>query len=68
MIKQYIPNIKQLLATPKKIVIVPHKNPDGDAIGSTLGLFHYLKKYNHNVSVITPNDYPNFLKWIPGES
>ncbi|MEW4924957.1 bifunctional oligoribonuclease/PAP phosphatase NrnA [Algibacter sp. 2305UL17-15] len=59
--------IKQLLSTPKNIVIVPHKNPDGDAIGSTLGLYHYLKKLNHNARVITPNDYPDFLKWPPGE-
>ncbi len=59
--------IKQLLETPKRIVIVPHKNPDGDAIGSTLGLYHYLKAKNHNVVVIAPNDYPNFLKWIPAE-
>ncbi|GGK33095.1 exopolyphosphatase [Yeosuana aromativorans] len=68
MTQQDIKNIKQLLATPKRIVIVPHKNPDGDAIGSTLGLYHYLLKYNHNVTVIAPNDYPGFLKWIPGES
>jgi phosphoesterase RecJ-like protein len=60
-------NIKQLLASKKQIVIVPHKNPDGDAIGSTLGLYHYLLKGNHQVHVISPNDYPNFLKWIPGE-
>lgn len=59
--------IKALLSTPKNIVIVCHKNPDGDAIGSTLGLYHYLKKYNHNTQVITPNDYPGFLKWVPGE-
>ncbi len=59
--------IKALLSTPKHIVIVCHKNPDGDAIGSTLGLYHYLKKYNHNTQVITPNDYPEFLKWAPGE-
>ncbi|MDO7171792.1 DHH family phosphoesterase [Mariniflexile sp. AS56] len=64
---QDITNIKHLLSTPKKIVIVPHKNPDGDAIGSTLGLYHYLIKSNHHVQVITPNDYPSFLKWIPGE-
>lgn len=62
-----ISNIKLLLSNPKKIVIVPHKNPDGDAIGSTLGLYHYLIKGKHNVQVITPNDYPQFLKWIPGE-
>lgn len=64
---QDISNIKQLLSVSKKIVIVPHKNPDGDAIGSTLGLYHYLLKGNHKVTVITPNDYPSFLKWIPGE-
>lgn len=63
-----ISNIKQLLSTSKKIIIVPHKNPDGDAIGSTLGLYHYLLKGNHHVQIITPNDYPSFLKWIPGEN
>lgn len=68
MTKQDISDIKQLLSTKKKIVIVPHKNPDGDAIGSTLGLYHYLLKNNQNVCVITPNDYPDFLKWIPGEN
>jgi bifunctional oligoribonuclease and PAP phosphatase NrnA len=62
-----IANIKHLLSTKKKIVIVPHKNPDGDAVGSSLGLYHYLLKGNHSVKVIVPNDYPNFLKWIPGE-
>ncbi len=67
MNKQSISSVKKLLATPKKIVIVPHKNPDGDAIGSTLGLYHYLLKHQHVVNVITPNDYPDFLKWIPGE-
>lgn len=68
MNKQEIKRIKDLLSTPKKIVIVPHKNPDGDAIGSTLGLYHYLIKNNHIAQVIVPNDYPHFLKWIPGES
>ncbi len=63
-----IKEIKQLLETPKQIVIVPHKNPDGDAIGSTLGLFHYLKTKGHDAVVIAPNDYPKFLKWIPGEN
>ena len=67
MTQQDIEHIKQLLVSPKQIVIVPHKNPDGDAMGSTLGLYHYLKKLNHQVTVITPNDYPDFLKWIPGD-
>lgn len=67
MTKQEYTDINQLLATPKKIVIVSHKNPDGDAIGSSLALFHYLTKTNHLVNVILPNDYPDFLKWLPGE-
>ena len=68
MKKEDILELKTLLNSPKNIVIVPHKNPDGDAIGSTLGLMHYLKKHNHNVVVVAPNDYPSFLKWMPGES
>ena len=61
-----IKRTKALLSTPQRIVIVPHKNPDGDAIGSTLGLFHYLKSIGQEVVIIVPNDYPEFLKWIPG--
>ncbi|MUU78172.1 DHH family phosphoesterase [Winogradskyella endarachnes] len=67
MIKTQISEIKTLLSTPKNIVIVPHINPDGDAMGSTLGLYNYLKLYNHNTTVIAPNDYPDFLKWLPGD-
>lgn len=58
---------KALLSVPKPMVIIPHKNPDGDAIGSTLGLWHYLKTKGHLVSVISPNDFPKFLKWMPGQ-
>ena len=58
--------LKKILSTPKKVVIVPHKNPDGDAMGSTLGLCQFLKKLGHTATVIAPNDYPDFLKWIPG--
>lgn len=61
-----IKGIKRLFSEPKKIVIVTHKNPDGDAIGSSLGLCHYLLKNNHKAQVIVPNDYPKFLKWVPG--
>ncbi|WP_159024039.1 bifunctional oligoribonuclease/PAP phosphatase NrnA [Formosa sp. L2A11] len=62
-----ITQIQALLSSPKQIIIVPHKNPDGDAMGSTLALYHYLKMYNHEVLVISPNDYPDFLKWLPGD-
>ena len=54
--------LKELLATPKKIVIIPHKNPDGDAMGSTLALYQYLTKTGHSANVVSPNDYPKFLK------
>ncbi|XLS31004.1 DHH family phosphoesterase [Flavobacteriaceae bacterium M23B6Z8] len=60
--------LKEVIASPRKIVVIPHKNPDGDAIGSTLGLYHYLKNEGHEVTVISPNDYPEFLKWMPGEA
>ncbi|MDY8137673.1 bifunctional oligoribonuclease/PAP phosphatase NrnA [Aquimarina sp. 2201CG5-10] len=64
---QEITEIKKLLASPKSIVIIPHKNPDGDAIGSTLALHHYLSELGHDSVVIAPNEYPDFLKWVPGE-
>ena len=60
--------VKSLLKTPKNVVIVPHVNPDGDAVGSSLGLYHYLIQKGHDVSVVVPNDYPDFLKWMPGTS
>ena len=57
--------IKKLLETPKKIAIIPHRSPDGDAMGSTLALYHFLLKDNHQPTVIAPNDFPNFLAWLP---
>lgn len=66
MNKQDIANLKELLSTPKRIVVLGHRNPDGDAVGSTLGLSAYLQKIGHNVRTIVPNDYPKFLKWMPG--
>ena len=58
--------LKNLLTTPKKIVITTHRGPDGDAMGSSLGLMHLLKQFRHNVHVITPNSYADFLHWMPG--
>ena len=58
--------IQKLLSAPKKIAIIPHRGPDGDAMGSTLGLYHFLNKLNHNVTVIAPNNFPDFLDWMPG--
>jgi len=59
--------IKELLSSPKKIVIVSHRNPDGDAYGSSLALYHYLIKLNQDVAIVSPNDCPEFLKWLPGQ-
>lgn len=68
MTKDDIFHIKKLLSKPKNIVIIPHKNPDGDAVGASLGLYHFLKGQKHHVNVIAPNDYPDFLKWMPSEA
>lgn len=54
-----------LLDAKQNIVIIPHKNPDGDAIGSTLGLSGVLKQLHHTVTVIVPNEFPDFLAWMP---
>ncbi|HYV90442.1 MAG TPA: bifunctional oligoribonuclease/PAP phosphatase NrnA [Chitinophagales bacterium] len=59
-------NVRELLSSPQKIIITTHQRADGDAIGSSLGLFHYLKKKNQEVNFISPTDYPDFLKWMPG--
>jgi bifunctional oligoribonuclease and PAP phosphatase NrnA len=66
MNKNEIQAIEALLATPKKIAIIPHRNPDGDAMGSTLALYHFLIKNNHFPTVISPNEFPDFLAWLPG--
>lgn len=49
-----------------KIVIVSHVSPDGDAIGSSLGLYHFLDSQDKTVNIIVPNAFPDFLKWMPG--
>ena len=58
--------LKSLLSIPKEIVLTSHRNPDGDAIGSTLGLRHYLEQMGHTVKVAVPSEFPAFLDWMPG--
>lgn len=60
-----ITTVKSILSQPQKIVIIPHKNPDGDAVGSCLGLCSFLKEKGQKANVVAPNDYPKFLKWMP---
>ena len=65
MQKTDITKTKALLQSSKNIVITCHKGPDGDAIGSSLALYLYLKKTHQNISIIVPDDFPYFLKWLP---
>lgn len=60
--------LKTLLSSPQKIVITTHHKPDGDAMGSSLGLYAFLIQKGHHVTVITPTDYPEFLHWLPNNS
>ena len=59
-------NIEEILKRSKKIVITTHQSPDGDAIGSSLALFGYLVKKGFDVSVVVPDSFPKFLKWMAG--
>lgn len=58
--------LAELLQYPKQILITTHHKPDADALGSSLGLAGYLKKKGHQVTVVTPSDYPGFLNWMQG--
>ena len=64
MKKEQISAIQKLIHDPKNIVVIGHKNPDGDAIGSSLGLSNFLRQRGHKVATLMPNDFPTFLKWI----
>ena len=59
-------SVKQFIQIAQHIVIVTHMSPDGDAMGSSLGMRHYLKHIGKtNVTNIVPNSFPNFLAWMP---
>lgn len=61
-----ISEVEDLLDKYEKIVIVTHVSPDGDAIGSSLALYHYLNDLGNEVTVIVPNSFPEFLTWMKG--
>jgi phosphoesterase RecJ-like protein len=62
-----IHKLKTYIDKGEKFVIVSHEMPDGDAIGSSLGLYHYLMSYDKkSIKVVVPNNFPAFLKWMPG--
>ena len=60
--------LSELLRTPRRIAITTHYNPDGDALGSSLGLLHVLKAMGHHVQVVLPNPAPKNLHWMPGHA
>ena len=62
---QALQDFYPLLAIPKKVVITTHQKPDGDAMGSSLGLYHILTQLGHSVTVISPTNWAAFLKWMP---
>lgn len=61
-----ISNLYTELNNPKKVVVTMHQKPDGDAMGSALGIFHFLKDLGHTVQVISPTNWADFLDWMPG--
>lgn len=60
-----IKDIYNQLHQPRKVVITMHQKPDGDAMGSTLGLYHFLIQFGHQVQVISPTNWTSFLDWMP---
>ena len=64
MIQEEIGQLADWLATPANMVIIPHKNPDGDAMGSCLGWQHILLQLGHEAVVIAPNEYPSYTKFV----
>jgi phosphoesterase RecJ-like protein len=60
--------LAELLRSPRRVAIVTHYNPDGDALGSSLGLMHVLKAMGHQAQVVLPNPAPKNLHWMPGHA
>jgi len=63
--KQQRKEIQEFISNNRKIVITTHTNPDGDAIGSSLAVYHYLKAKGATVDAIVPNKFPAFYSWLP---
>jgi len=61
-----IQEIFPLLSQPRKVVITTHQKPDADAMGSSLGLSHFLKQLGHMVTVISPTNWAGWVNWMPG--
>jgi phosphoesterase RecJ-like protein len=63
---KYTKELSKLFASSENILLVCHINPDGDAVGSQLALYHYLRSAGKNVEMLSPNNLQEFLKWMEG--
>jgi bifunctional oligoribonuclease and PAP phosphatase NrnA len=63
-----INQVKTVLENVQTIVITAHRSPDGDSIGSSLALYHYLRSKNYSVKVCMPDPCPYFLNWLSGSN
>ena len=66
ILQAHIDKVETYFDRADKVVIVTHFSPDGDALGSSLGLYHFLSVHGKTVNVIVPNAFPDFLRWMPG--
>lgn len=64
--KDQLEKLRALVDRPRRIAIISHYNPDGDAVGSSLGLMHVLRALGHTAQVVLPNTPADFLDWLPG--
>jgi phosphoesterase RecJ-like protein len=65
-LSKYTKDLSKLFSVARNVVLICHINPDGDAIGSQLALYHYLRSIDRNVDMISPNNLQEFLKWMDG--
>ncbi len=67
IVENILEELRIFLSEPRNLLILSHKNPDGDAVGSALGFKHILSAMGHTVQVAVPDTAPDFLKWLPGQ-
>jgi len=65
MTPKKIKALQRLIQNPQSFLIIGHTNPDGDAVGSCMALGLFLQKLGHQIAVVMPNAFPDFLKWVP---
>lgn len=65
-LKALIPQLKEIIGSTQKIVVIGHRSPDGDALGSSLAWAEYLTQQGKQVQILMPNAFPDYYKWLPG--